>query len=285
MRLVPPPVKEAALRLGCPVFQPESLRAEAREALVSLSPDVLVVVAYGRLLGPRLLAAVPHGAVNLHFSLLPRWRGAAPVQRAMIAGDEVSGVSIIRLVQELDAGPVLARRPEPIEPGEHAPALQARLAREGAELLLETLDAMDAGLTTEEPQDESLVTLAPPLTRDEGWLDAMRPARHLALAVRALDPWPGTRLGLPRGVIAVLEAEAVTPRGEWAEGVPGELLRPRGDALPLVTADGVLLLKRVRPEGKSAMSGASLVHGRFATPGDRAARPGGASGASGPTQR
>ena len=263
--LVPPPVKEAAAALACPVLQPETLKgAEVRASLAALEPDVLAVVAYGRLLGPRLLAVAPHGAVNLHFSRLPRWRGAAPVQRAILAGDAVTGAAIIRLVQELDAGPVIASQDVAIEDGEHAPALESRLARVGAALLVDTLDALESGLAREQPQDESLVTLAPPLRPEEAWLDVAADAEALARRVRALDPWPGAKLRFARGVVSVLEAATGAGSGE-----PGTVLEPAGDDLPVACGRGVLLLRRVKPEGRGAMTGRSLVNGRFVSPGDR----------------
>lgn len=262
-----PAVKLAALELGCPILQPETIKTTAfRDDVEDLAPDVLVVVAYGRILGPRLLALAPHGAVNVHFSLLPRWRGASPVQRAILAGDEITGVSIIRLVKELDAGPVLARREVAIEPGEHAPSLESRLGVAGAGLLLATLDALEAGAETEAQQDPAGVTLAPPLDKDEGWLDPRESAVTLERRVRAFDPWPGARLRFARGVVSVLDALAApSPR---AVPPPGVLLPPVGDDLPLACAEGVLLIRRVKPEGRGAMTGRSLVNGRFVAPGE-----------------
>lgn len=271
-----PPVKEAALALrgsipDCPILQPESVKTTAfRAEVAALEADIFVVVAYGKILGPKLLALPRHGAINLHFSLLPRWRGAAPVQRAILAGDAVSGVSIIRLVDELDAGPVLALTEVPIEPGQHAPSLESRMAVLGAALLVETLDALEAGTSVDAPQDASRVTLAPPLDKDEGWLDANDDAAALARRVCAFDPWPGTRLLLPKGVVSVVDAVALD---EDAGVEPGTILPPRGEDLPLACGRGILLLKRVKPEGRGEMSARSLVNGRFVLPGDRAPRP------------
>jgi methionyl-tRNA formyltransferase len=268
-RLSSPPVKEAALELGIPVLQPGSVKTRLfREEIAALDPGVLVVVAYGRLLGPKLRATAPEGAVNVHFSLLPRWRGAAPVQRALLAGDERTGVSLIRLVDELDAGPVLAREEVAIEPNERASQLEARLAVIGARLLVSVLDGLEAGRVTEEPQDERAVTLAPPLRREEGRLDPARPASELERRVRALDPWPGARLETGGPAIAVLEAEA---RAAGAgDRPPGTVLPARGEALPLACGEGsVLLLRRVKPAGRGAMSGSSLVQGRHLSVGQR----------------
>ena len=262
-----PPVKTAALDLACPVLQPETIKTVAfRDEIDALAPDVLVVVAYGRILGPRLLALAPHGAVNVHFSLLPRWRGASPVQRAILAGDEITGVSIIRLVEELDAGPVLARADVVIEPGEHAPSLEARLALVGARLLLETLDALEAGTAVGAEQDPAGVTLAPPLDKDEGWLDPRESALTLERRVRAFDPWPGARLRFAKGVVSVVDAVAIDDSPQVA--TPGTVLAPAGDDLPLACTPGVLMIRRVKPEGRGAMTGRSLVNGRFVSPGE-----------------
>jgi methionyl-tRNA formyltransferase len=263
----PSRVKSAALDLGCPILQPETLKTAAfRDDIEELAPDAFVVVAYGRILGPRLLALAPHGAINVHFSLLPRWRGASPVQRAILAGDEITGVSIIRLVADLDAGPVLARAEVSIEPGEHAPSLESRLAVVGASLLLETLDALETGRAVETPQDPAGVALAPPLDKDEGWLDPRESAITLERRVRAFDPWPGARLRFERGVVSVVDAVAVDDGA--CDAAPGVVLSPRGDGLPIACAEGLLLLRTVKPEGRGAMTGRSLVNGRFVAPGD-----------------
>jgi len=269
--LVPPPVKEAALELGLPLLQPESLRAAAREELAGFRPEIHVVVAYGNLLGPKLLAVAPRGAVNLHFSLLPRWRGAAPVQRSILAGDETTGISVIRLVQALDAGPVLLRDPVELRAGETATELEARLADIGASRLVEVLDLIQQGGAVEEPQDEALVTLAPPLRKEESALDPRRSALELERAVRALVPWPGARFELEGRSLQVEEARALDERTDLP---PGSLMPARDAALPMACGEGVLLLLRCKPEGRASMSGRSLVDGRWARPGQRLVMPG-----------
>ena len=274
-RLTPPPVKEAALELGLPVLQPESVATKAfRAELAAFEPELLAVVAYGRILGPKLRAVAPRGAINLHFSLLPRWRGAAPVQRALLAGDQTTGVSLFRLVDELDAGPVYRTEALSVEPGEHAPALEARLAELGAGLFVDLLDRLEADGPEPEEQDESLVTLAPPLRREEGRLDPRRPAAELLRQVRALDPWPGARFELEAGPLAVLEASVF--EGGAAGARPGTVIGTRGEGL-LVACGGAeaLLLERVKPAGRKAMSGASLVNGRVLAAGDRLPLPDG----------
>ena len=268
-RLQAPPVKEAALELGLPVLQPESVKTRAfREQLAAHEPDALVVVAYGRILGPKLRAVAPLGALNVHFSLLPRWRGAAPVQRAILAGDARSGVSLMSLVDELDAGPVYRRESVEIGASEHAPELEGRLAELGAGLLLEVLDELETGEAEAIEQDPALVTLAPPLAKGEGLLDPGEPAEALLRRVRALDSWPGAWLELGDRRITVLEAGA---RASLAlDAQPGTFLEPEGETLPLRCGEGSdLVLERVKPAGRQAMSGRSLVNGRVVDPGER----------------
>jgi methionyl-tRNA formyltransferase len=203
MRMTPPAVKTAALELGLPVFQPERIRApEAAERLRAAEPDLLVVVAYGQII-PRALLDIPRlGAVNVHASLLPRWRGAAPVARAMLAGDRQTGVTIMRMDEELDHGPILAAEATPIEPDEDAGTLTGRLAAMGARLLVQALDGWD-GLRGK-GQDHDLATLAPKLRREEGQLEWSMPAEEIDRRVRALQPWPGATLPTARGRLKVL---------------------------------------------------------------------------------
>ena len=203
MKLTPPPVKLAAFDLGLPVYQPEKIRApESVEKLRSLAPDLLVVVAYGQIL-PGLVLAIPRlGAINVHASLLPRWRGAAPVARAVLAGDRETGVTIMKMDEQLDHGPVLAVRATPIDEHEDAAELTSRLAGMGAELLVETLANLDelhvAG------QDHSQATVAAKLKREEGELEWGMGAVELDRRVRGLQPWPGATLPTARGRVKVL---------------------------------------------------------------------------------
>lgn len=270
-RIASPPVKAAALELGLEVLQPESTgTARFRQQVASFEPEVLVVVAYGRILGPKLLAVAPRGAVNVHFSLLPRWRGAAPVQRALLAGDRVTGVSIMRIVAELDAGPVLRRAEVSIGADERADALEARLAEIGAAELVAALDDMEAGRGRETPQDAAEATHAPPLSRHDGHVEPAAAAEDIARAVRALHPWPGVQLDLGRGVVQLLDVEVLS---DAATDPPGTVLPPRGEVLPLVCGGGTVLgLVRVRPEGRRPMPGRSLVDGRWTCAGDLARR-------------
>jgi len=193
--LEPPPVKLAALELGLPVHQPERWKApETRALWESLGIDLAVVVAYGHILPGWMLDGCGLGVWNLHFSLLPRWRGAAPVNLAILAGDEATGVSLMRLTPGLDEGPVLAQCRRPITLQDSAEALLPVLAQDAAELLLAQLPALAAGTARPEAQDPALATLAPKLTKDMALLDPRRPAAELHRQVRALQPWPGAEL-------------------------------------------------------------------------------------------
>lgn len=203
LKLTAPPVKVAAGELGLDVFQPEKIRdAASVERLSSLAPDVLVVVAYGQII-PRSVLDIPRrGALNVHASLLPRWRGAAPVARAILAGDAETGVSIMKMDELLDHGPVLATRSTPIEVGEDAAQLTRRLAGIGAQLLVDTLANFDELQAV--GQDEALATIAPKLRKEEGELNWSLDAAEIDRRVRALQPWPSATLPTAKGRVKVL---------------------------------------------------------------------------------
>ncbi len=202
LKLTPPAVKLAAQELDLPIYQPEKVRdAESVERLRSLAPDLLIVVAYGQIL-PRTVLDVPRlGALNVHASLLPRWRGAAPVARAILAGDKETGVSIMKMDEQLDHGPLLAMRTTPIEEGEDAAQLTRRLAGIGAALLVETLKNVEVQPAA---QDHEHATLAPKLSKSEGELEWSLAAREIDRRVRALQPWPGATLPTSKGRVKVL---------------------------------------------------------------------------------
>jgi len=204
MKVTPPPVKVAARELALPVYQPEKIRdPESVERLRALAPDFLVVVAYGQILPGSVLAIPRLGAVNVHASLLPRWRGAAPVARAILAGDRETGVTIMKMDEQLDHGPVLGVRATPIGAGEDAVALTSRLADMGAELLADTLASFDELSVV--GQDHKQATVAPKLSREEGELSWDAGANEIDRRVRALQPWPGVTLPTPRGRVKVLK--------------------------------------------------------------------------------
>ena len=203
MKLAASPMKGAAQGLGLAVYQPERIRnPEAVERIRDLAPDLLVVVAYGQII-PRSVLSIPRlGAINVHASLLPRWRGAAPINRAILAGDWKTGVSIMKMDEQLDHGPVLAVRETPIAEGEDAATLTTRLAELGADLLVETLENFDSMRAV--AQDHAQATVAPRLNKVEGELEWSMGAHEIDRRVRGLQPWPGVTLPTPRGRVKIL---------------------------------------------------------------------------------
>lgn len=249
------PVHEAAEKLGLPVATPETLRDPGeQERLRALTPDLAVVAAYGLLLPEPVLAIPPLGCLNLHASLLPRWRGAAPIQRAILAGDRETGVCLMRMEKGLDTGPLYACRTTPIGPRETAGSLHDRLATMAAELLLEMLPAIAAGTIVPTPQPAEGVTYAAKIGAEDQRLDFARAAVELDRQVRALSPAPGAWCRARGERLLVLEAEPVdAPAGE-----PGEIV-----VLPLTVAcgTGALALRRVQRAGRKAISAEELQRG------------------------
>lgn len=255
-KLTPPPVKERALEAGLPVVQPAKLDRAAVATLVALAPGVLVWAAYGNLIPRALIESVGGRAVNVHASLLPRWRGAAPVQHAILAGDSETGVTLMAGTVELDAGPILAQERTPVGADENAGELTARLAVLGASLLERELARYLRGELPGTAQDAARVTWAPKLSSAQGELDLARTAEELARRVRAFTPDPGAFTSL-RG------RRLVVTRASVAGGAPAEhgTVRVR-DGTPHVAAGaGWLRLDAVRPAGKRTMTGAEWARG------------------------
>lgn len=266
LHVEPPPVARAANEYALEVLQPASLRDPAFLArLRSLAPDVGVLVAYGRLVPPELLAMPPRGIVNVHPSLLPRYRGAAPIARAIAAGDTETGVTILYLSEELDAGDTILQRRLPIAPDDTTRTLSARLAEEGATALVEALRLIEAGRAPRRPQDSSQATWAPRLTRDEARIDWRLPAPAIVNLVRACDPWPGAFTYVRGEELKIWRAEAAADfDGARPAPAPGTVLRvPADEGAPLVVAAGehVVLVYDVQPAGGRRMSAAAYVRG------------------------
>ncbi len=255
-----PATKAWARARGVPVLQPEKVRDGRLAAeLRAHSPDLLVVVAYGRILGNDLLTLAPHGAVNVHASLLPRWRGAAPIQWAIAAGDPETGVTLMHMDAGLDTGDLLLQRVLAIAPDDTSATLHDRLAALGATAIVEGLSLLEAGRLTPVRQNGADATLARIIEKEDGRLDFARPAKELASRVRAFTPWPGAFTTLGGRLLKVHAARSV-PGG--AGLAPGEA-RASGDGLLVGCGEGsALLLVEVQLEGKKRLSAADFVKGQ-----------------------
>lgn len=266
---VPPPVKRAAAERGLPLFQPAKVRDAAfRERLAACRPDALCVVAYGRILPAPVLALPAGGAVNVHFSLLPAYRGAAPVQWALARGEAVTGVTTMLMNERMDEGDILLQQEVPILPGEHAPALEGRLAQVGAALLVQTLAGLGAGTLEARPQEQAGASLAPLLSRSDGAISPQLDAREIEGRVRGFDPWPGVWLSRKGARIRLVEARALD--GLEPAAPPGSLTALTPEGLILVCGGGTrLLLGRVQPEGRRVLGARDAVNGRHLAVGER----------------
>jgi methionyl-tRNA formyltransferase len=260
--LTPPPVKSLANELDLPVIQPASLNEqEAKAQLRSWEPNLIVVVAFGQILRQDVLDLPQFGSINVHASLLPRWRGAAPIQAAILHGDSQTGVTIMKMDSGVDTGPLLSQQTIPLLKKETAGSLSPKLAKLGADLLIETLPAYLKGDLTPQPQ-QGEATYAHMLKKVDGELDLARSAQELERKVRAYDPWPGTYIDWRDGRLKILQARTVElgkiPGSETS--IPDT--RTIIDQQPaLVTGDGVLILEMVQPVGKKPMPGEVFLRG------------------------
>lgn len=270
--LTPPPVKGLAQELGLLVIQPVRIREpEAMAQLLAWQPDLIVVAAFGQILRPAVLDLPPYGCINVHASLLPRWRGAAPIQASILHGDAETGITIMRMDAGVDTGPLLSQRALPISPEDTAGTLGVKLANLGAELLIDALMGYMNGAIQPQPQDTTEPTYAPMLKKEEGQLDFSQPVEALARCVRAFNPRPGAYTLLEGQILKVHQAHAALtptplPRGE------GEGVRGRGEPHPgwrvvhqglpaIAAADGLLVLDEVQPAGKKSMPGNAFLQG------------------------
>lgn len=257
-RLRPTPVRERAEALGLAVATPERLDAATAAELAALRAEALVVVAYGLLVPGALLEAFPHGGLNVHPSLLPRWRGAAPVERAIEAGDLRTGVAVMRMEAGLDTGPLYRMEPTPVDPGETAGELSGRLARRGAELLLEVLDDLAASRARAMPQ-EGEPSYAHRFSRVDARLDFTRPARELARRVMAFNPRPGAWAECAGERVRILRAAAL-PGGTPAPA--GQILATGTEGIDVACGDGILRVLELQRPGKRPAMAADLARGR-----------------------
>lgn len=257
-----PAVKTAALALGIPVQQPARLKdADLPAALKALRPDVFVVIAYGRILPPALLEVPRLGPYNVHASLLPRYRGAAPIQWAVIRGETVSGVTIMQMEEGLDTGPAVATRQEIIAEDDTAGSLSERLSKLGAELLLETLALIESGSITATPQNHEQATLAPILTKEDGLLDFRQPARLVSSHARGVDPWPGAAALFDGEMTKLYRPTVVAGEVAAAGAVPGEVLGLGPEGLRIACGEGVVAFAELQFPGRKRLPAAAVLAG------------------------
>ncbi|HEY0710013.1 MAG TPA: methionyl-tRNA formyltransferase [Polyangia bacterium] len=261
-----PAVKTAALSLGLAVEQPLRLKdPELAGRLAALRPDLFVVIAYGRILPPTLLAVPRLGPYNVHASLLPRYRGAAPIQWSIIRGESVSGVAIMQMEEGLDTGPVVALREEPITDVDTAGSLAQRLSLIGADLMVETMPRIEAGTIHVTPQEHARATLAPILTKEDGLLDFRQPARLVSAHARGVDPWPGAMATIDGDVVKLFTPVVVD--GKAANAQPGVILGLGPKGLEVSCADGVVAFAELQFPGRKRLPASAVLAGRAIPPG------------------
>jgi len=259
-KLAASPIKQRAAELGVPVQQPESLKkADAFAALAALEPDLLVVVAYGLLLPRNVLALPQYGCINVHASLLPRWRGAAPVARAILAGDRETGITLMQMEAGLDTGPMLARRAVPIAADTTAGALHDRLADLGASELSSLIECLPEGMRGE-PQDDAQACYAKRLEKSEAAIDWQRSADQIARSVRAFVPWPVAHARLDGQSVRFWRADS-QPAGDHAVA-PGTVIAASLKGIDIATGEGTLRVTELQLSGKKRMDAAAAVNGR-----------------------
>jgi methionyl-tRNA formyltransferase len=263
------PVKARAVELSVPVFQPDRLRdPDFSTALRSFDPDLGVVAAYGRILPDAVLALPRFGMVNVHASLLPRYRGAAPVHRAILAGERETGVTIMRVVKELDAGPMLASTRCDIDPDATSEEVEAELARTGADLLVEIVDRLAQEEIRGVPQDDGLATYAPRLTREDGSIPWSDTARQIHDRVRGLYPWPHAFSFLEGHRVILLRTRVEANDGPGPVA-PGTIVTASGSDLAVRTGSGLIHITELQPEGRRPMTAREFMAGRAVQPGAR----------------
>lgn len=271
--LTPPAVKVAAEQSGVPVFQPKRVREPASVAAIrAMGPDVIVVAAYGQILPREVLLLPKYGCVNIHASLLPAYRGAAPINWAIINGETRTGITIMQMDEGMDTGAVLAQESISIDPRETTGALTEKLSRIGGRLLVDALSRIESGGLTAVPQDNSKASMAPLLKKEDGLIDWTMSARDIHNRVRGLSPWPGAHGYLDGKLIKILATEAAEGSGE-----PGTLYEQDRDSLAIGAGSGLLHVVTIQPEGKKPMTAAEFLRGHRGAVGKKFERTVGAS--------
>ena len=266
------PMRIIAQEVGLPIFEPEDINSVAgREAIERLSPELMVVCDYGQILAPETLALARLGGINLHASLLPKYRGAAPINWAIYRGEAETGITVIHMTPRVDAGPALAQAATPIDPDETAVELEIRLAELGAPIVLQTIEDLAAGCQQALPQDPALATKARRLKKTDGLIDWRMPARQIKNQVRGMEPWPKTytfwqrTAGAPMRLIlgkvdALADSEAIAP---------GVVIQGGGGSLVIAAGEGAIRILQIQPAGKRMLSAEEFLLGYSVKPGDR----------------
>ncbi|SFL93891.1 methionyl-tRNA formyltransferase [Marinobacter zhejiangensis] len=260
-KLTPSPVKQVALDAGIPVFQPLNFKdQEARDELAALAPDVMIVAAYGLILPKAVLDTPRHGCLNIHASLLPRWRGAAPIQRAIAAGDSETGITIMQMDVGLDTGAMLLKSATPISSQDTGGSLHDRLADMGGEAIVTALDQLTQGTLDPEPQDDAQANYAHKLSKEEGHIDWSRPAQQIDQQIRAFFPWPGSYTDTSDDQrIRVHQVEVLT--GDSPEAAPGTIVHRDRDGIDVRCGEGSLRILQLQLPGARAQSVNDLING------------------------
>lgn len=268
-RLSPSAVKQAAVKFGLPVLQPESVKdKDFFAALQQLRPDVIVAVAFGQILPPAILTLPPLGCINVHASLLPRYRGAAPIHWAVMNGETETGVTTMFMAPGMDTGDIILQHATPIGPAETTGDLHDRLAVLGAQALRETLFLLAQGRAPRRPQDANLATYAPLLRREHEHLDWHRAARQLYNQIRGLNPWPGAYTNYNGQVLKCWCARLMPAKAAVQENTPGLVTAVDDNGISVCTGDGILQLTSVQPANKGRMSAAAFLRGHALRVGD-----------------
>jgi len=258
-KLQPSPVKQVALDHEIPVFQPETLKTpEAQKQLADLHPDVMIVAAYGLILPKAVLDIPTHGCLNIHASLLPRWRGAAPIQRAIAAGDDETGITIMQMDEGLDTGAMLLKSLTAIDDSDTGGSLHDRLAELGGNAIIKALELLQKGELTGEPQNDELACYASKLSKTEGHIDWATDATVIERLVRAFNPWPGTYTDLGDQRIRIHEARALVTT---SDGLPGTVIQRDREGIDIACGNGTLRITRLQLPGSRAQSVNDLING------------------------